>query len=51
MNVLAQIHNKVCFCILNELQVAGQFYQTRRESQALNLRKAQVIIARSIRDK
>lgn len=51
MNVLAQIHDKVCCCIFNELQAAGQFYQTRRESQALSLRNAQVIIARSIHDK
>jgi len=51
MNVLAESHNKVCCCMLNELQVAGQFYRTRRESQALHLRKARVIIARSIHDK
>lgn len=51
MNVLAQTHDKVCCCILNELQVAGQFYQTRRKSQALHLREARVIIARSIHDK
>lgn len=48
---LTQICDKVCCCILDQLQVAGQFYQTRLELQLLNLMKAWVIIAKLIYDK